>query len=177
MTQRGQSTLYAILLMPMLLMVLSLVADVGALQVQQVRLRWAHDMALVDAVTETDAAHYGGTGEIRLDPGAEAVYRTYLVANLDPVRGVMADGATPETVAAAAEVAVVNSDPATNPFNGHGLDRPAIAARFRVPLKTGLLSLAGLRSIQTLTVAPRLTPHEPGVVTAAPYGGDRYTRM
>ena len=153
MTQRGQSTLYTILLMPMLLMVLSLVADVGSLQVERVRLRWASDMALVDAVTEVDAAHYGGTGEVRLDPAAEAVYRSYLVPNLESVRGLMADGATPETVAAAAEVAVVNSVPATNPFDGHRLDRPAVCARFRVPLKTALLSLAGLRASQTLTIA------------------------
>ena len=41
MSQRGQSTLYAILLMPVLLMTLSLVADVGALQVWRVQLRWA----------------------------------------------------------------------------------------------------------------------------------------
>jgi uncharacterized membrane protein len=151
--QRGQSTLYAILLMPMLLMVLSLVADVGSLQVERVRLRWASDMALVDAVTEVDSAQYARTGEVRLDPGAESVYRVYLVANLESARSVMADAATPESVAATAEVAVVNSVPATNPFNGHRLDRPAVCARFRVPLKTGLLRLAGLRSSQTLTIA------------------------
>jgi uncharacterized membrane protein len=151
--QRGQSTLYAILLMPMLLMVLSLVADVGSLQVERVRLRWAGDMALVDAVTEIDPAQYARTGEIRLDPAAESVYRAYLVANLESARSVMADAATPESVAAAAEVAVVNGVPATNPFNGHRLDRPAVCARFRVPLKTGLLRLAGLRSSQTLTIA------------------------
>jgi uncharacterized membrane protein len=151
--QRGQSTLYAILLMPMLLMVLSLVADVGSLQVERVRLRWASDMALVDAVTEVDSAQYARTGEIRLDPAAESVYRAYLVANLESARSVMADAATPESVAAAAEVAVVNAVPATNPFNGHRLDRPAVCARFRVPLKTGLLRLAGLRSSQTLTIA------------------------
>jgi uncharacterized membrane protein len=153
LSQHGQSTLYAILLMPMLLMVLSLVADVGSLQVERVRFRWASDMALVDAVTEVDPALYARTGEIRLDPGADAVYRSYLVANLDSARAVMADGATPESVAAAAEVAVVNTVPANNPFNGHRLDRPAVCARFRVPLKTGLLSLAGLRSSQTLTIA------------------------
>lgn len=152
MTQRGQSTLYAILLMPMLLMVLSLVADVGALQVQQVRLRWAHDMALVDAVTETDPAAYAATGKLRLDAGAENVYRQYLALNLEPMRGVLAGGATPESVARAAEVTVINATPATNPFSGHALDRPAIAARIRVPLSTALLRLAGLPSIQTLTV-------------------------
>jgi hypothetical protein len=152
LTQRGQSTLYAILLMPLLLMVLSLVADVGSLQVERVRLRWANDMALVDAVTEVDAAHYEDTGEVRLDVNAENVYRSYLLANLEAMRGVMADGATPDSVAAAAEVALVNSVPASNPFSGHRLDRPAVCARIKVPFKTSLLGLAGLRSSQTLTI-------------------------
>jgi hypothetical protein len=152
LSQRGQSTLYAILLMPMLLMVVSLIADVGSLQVEAVRLRWADDMALVDAVTEVDAAHYAATGEVRLDPEAQRVYRSYLVPNLAPLRGVMANGATPESVADIAEVAVINGVPATNPFNGHRLDRPAVCARMRVPIRTGLLSLAGLGSAQTLTV-------------------------
>jgi uncharacterized membrane protein len=153
LTQRGQSTLYTILLMPLLLMVLSLVADVGSLQVELVRLRWANDMALVDAVTEVDAAHYASSGEVRLDAAADSVYRRYLVANLATMRGVMADGATPESVAAAADVAVINSVPATNPFNGHTLDRPAVCSRMSVPLKTSLLGLAGLRSSQTLTIS------------------------
>lgn len=153
MNQSGQSTLYAILLFPLLLMTLSLVADVGSLQVQLVRLRWAQDMALVDAVTEVDAPGYAATGRLRLSPGAETVYRQYLVANLEPMRGVLADGATPQSVADAAEVVIVNQAPAVNPFNGHALDRPGICARVRVPFRTGLLRLAGLNSNQTLTVA------------------------
>jgi hypothetical protein len=152
LTQHGQSTLYAILLMPMLLMVVSLVADIGSLQVEAVRLRWADDMALVDAVTEVDSTQYAAAGLIQLDPAAERVYRSYLVPNLAPLRGVMADGATPESVAENAELVVINSVPATNPFNGRRLDRPAVCARIRVPIQTGLLSLAGLRSAQTLTV-------------------------
>ena len=152
MSQHGQSTLYAILLMPVLLMVVSLVADVGSLQVQSVRLRWADDMALVDAVTEVDANHYAATGELLLDPASQSVYRAYLVPNLAPLRGQMGGGATPESVARDAQLVVINSVPATNPFNGHRLDRPAVCARIRVPIRTGLLSLAGLSPTQTLTV-------------------------
>lgn len=151
MTQRGQSVLYAILLMPILLMVLSLVADVGSLQVESVRLRWANDIALVDAVTEVDSVHYAATGEVQVDPGAEAVYRRYLVLNLEPMRGLMAGGVTPESVAASADIAVVNGVPAINPYNGDRLGRPAVCARVRVPIQTGLLSLAGLKSTQTVT--------------------------
>src|SRR5258708_39431982 len=121
--------------MPVLLMVVSLVADVGSLQVESVRLRWANDMALVDAVTEVDANHYAATGELVLDPASQAVYRAYLVTNLAPLRGQMGGGATPESVAKDAEVAGINTVPATNPFNGHRLDRPAGCARTRAPTR------------------------------------------
>lgn len=152
MRQGGQSTLYAILLMPVLLMVLSLVADVGSLQVDKVRLRWAQDLALVDAVTEFDRAHYLATGQIKLDPAAADVYRTYLALNLEPLRGVLGDGATPQSIAEGAEVAVVNTVPGTDPFTGRPLDRPAICARLKAPIRTSLLRLAGLNSVQSLTV-------------------------
>lgn len=152
MSQQGQSTLYSILLMPVLMMVVALVADVGSLQVESIRLRWANDMALVDAVTEVDAAHYEASGELLLDPAAQSVYRAYLVPNLDPLRGQMGDGATPESVAREAEFALVNTVPGTNPFNGHRLDRPAVCARIHVPIRTGLLTLAGLSATQTLSI-------------------------
>jgi hypothetical protein len=138
--------------MPMLMLMLALVADVGSLQVEKVRLRWAQDMALVDAVTEIDGAHYAATGRLQVDPSAANVYRAYLVANLKPMRGLLAAGATPESIAQQAEVAIVNNLPATNPFTGHTLDRPAICARIRVPLMSGLLHLAGLSDQQTLTI-------------------------
>ena len=152
MTQRGQSALYAILLMPTLLMVLSLVADIGSLQVDRVRLSWAQDMALVDAVTEADPAYYAETGKLRVDAEAANVYRQYLALNLEPMRGQMAAGATPDSVAAAADVVIVNFTPAANPYSGHPLNRPAICARLRMPLRTGLLAMAGFNPLQTLTV-------------------------
>lgn len=150
--QRGQSALYAVLMMPLLLLVLALVADVGALQIERVRLRWAQDMSLVDAVTEVDADRYANTGELRIAGGATSVYRNYLVANLASLQGVMADGATPGSVADGAEVAIVNQVPGTDPFTGQRLDRPAICARIRVPVRTALLHLAGLGSSQQLTI-------------------------
>ena len=154
MSQRGQSTLYAVLLFPMLMLLLTLVADVGSLQVERVRLRWAQDTALVDAVTEVDVSHYNATGHLQVDPAAEQVYRQYLASNLESMRGLLAAaGATPESVAADADVSVVDTVPATNPFTGHSLDRPAICARIRAPIKTGLLHMIGLSDVQTLTIS------------------------
>ncbi len=152
MKQRGQSTLYAILLMPILMMVLALVADVGSLQVQSIRLRWAQDMALVDAVTEIDAQHYSATGQLRIAPSAVSVYQQYLEANLESMKTNLGNGETPRSIAEHAEIVVVNDVPGTDPFSHHRLDRPAICARLRAPIKTSLLRLAGLESAQTLTV-------------------------
>jgi hypothetical protein len=148
---RGQSVLYAVLLMPLLLLVLSLVADVGALQVERVRLRWALDTALVDAVGEVDPGAFAASGRLSLSPDAIPVFRRYLAANLEPMRRLLA-GATPESVAASAEVAI-SDGPGANPFDGHRLDRPAISARVRIPVRASLLALAGLDGIQTLTAS------------------------
>jgi hypothetical protein len=152
LSTRGQSTLYAIVLMPVLLLTLALVADIGSLQVERTRLKAAQDMALVDAVTEVDPAHYAATGRLRVDAGAADVYRQYLAANLEAMRDVFG-GATPQSVAAEADVIVINAVPAVSPCTGRQLTRPGICARLRAPLRSGLLHLAGLDPVQVMTVA------------------------
>src|SRR5258708_4258509 len=167
--QRGQETLQAIfavafILIPVLFSTLE-IGNVLHLWIGQhpapaesARIAGAmgeDDLAVrdrIDAVTEVDANHYAATGELLLDTASQAVYRAYLVPNLAPLRGQMGGGATPESVAQNAELAVVNSVPANNPFNGHRLDRPAVCARIRGPIRTGLLSLAGLAATPTLTI-------------------------
>jgi uncharacterized membrane protein len=140
--------------MPVLLLVMSLVVDVGSLQVERVRLRSAQDTALVDAVTEVDAANYAATGRLQIDGRAVDVFRAYLAANLTSMRALLVDaGASPEAVAATAEVVILNQVPATDPFTGVTVDRPAICSRLHAPLRTGLLHLAGLSQVQTLTVS------------------------
>jgi Flp pilus assembly protein TadG len=146
--RRGQSVLYSVLLMPVLMLVLALAVDIGSLQMQKLRLRYAVDLATVTAATEVDAGAYTNTGRLQLDAArAAATTRDYLERNL---RG-LANIADPAAVASAAEVTVVNRLPALDPYTGMRLDRPAVCARIRVAHRFALLGWIGLRSVD-LTV-------------------------
>lgn len=150
----GQSVVYTVLLLPILMLILAIVADIGALQMQKVRLRSALDMAALDAAQEIDEEHYSRTGTLQLDPGrAEAAARRFLIHNLEPLQHQLGGRDVVEAVARGADIVIVNQVPARNPFTRVVLERPAVAARMRVPVRTGLLHLIGLGNTVKLTVA------------------------
>jgi Putative Flp pilus-assembly TadE/G-like len=141
--------LYVVLLMPMLFLVFALAVDIGSLQMQKLRLRYAVDMATVAAATAVDAGGYARTGRLQLDPQtATGTAREYLLRNL---RG-LAEAPDPEAIAAGADVTVVNRVPAVDPYTGIRLERPAVCARIHVPYRFELLGWIGLRVVD-LTVA------------------------
>jgi hypothetical protein len=147
---RGQSALYAVLLMPTLILILALAVDMAGLQMQKLRLRYAVDLATVTAATQVDAPHYSQTGRLQLDPAAAtATAREYLVRNLAGMR----DVAGPVAIAAAADITVVNRTPAIDPYTGGHLDRPAICARIRVPYRFMLLGWVGFNEIEVVVAA------------------------
>jgi Flp pilus assembly protein TadG len=147
---RGQSALYAVLLMPTLILILALAVDMAGLQMQKLRLRYAVDLATVTAATQVDAPHYSQTGRLQLDPAAAtATAREYLVRNLAG----MPDVAGPVAIAAAADITVVNRTPAIDPYTGGHLDRPAICARIRVPYRFMLLGWVGFNEIEVVVAA------------------------
>jgi hypothetical protein len=147
---RGQSALYAVLLMPTLILILALAVDMAGLQMQKLRLRYAVDLATVTAATLVDAPDYSRTGRLQLDPAAAtATAREYLVRNLAGMR----DVAAPLAIAAAADITIVNRTPAIDPYTGGHLDRPAICARIRVPYRFMLLGWVGLNEIELVVAA------------------------
>jgi Flp pilus assembly protein TadG len=149
LSRRGQSVLYSALLMPMLILVFALAVDIGSLQMQKLRLRYAVDLATVTAATDVDTGYYSRTGRLQLDAStAAATAREYLLRNL---RG-LTDTPNPAAIADAADITVVNRVPALDPYTGMRLDRPAVCARIRVPHRFDLLGWIGLRSVD-LTVA------------------------
>ncbi len=146
---RGQSVLYAVLLMPTLILVFAVAVDMTSLQMQKLRLRYAVDLATVTAATAVDERSYSQTGRLRLDPAlATFTTREFLLRNLTGMPGI----AAPTRVAAAADVTVVNQIPAADPYTGARLDRPAVCARIHVPYRFLLLGWIGLHVVN-LTVA------------------------
>jgi hypothetical protein len=146
---RGQSVLYAVLLMPTLILIFALAVDMAGLQMQKLRLRYAVDLATVTAATAVDAPYYSRTGRLQLDPSsAAAITREYLDRNLAG----LPDITSPEDIAAAAEIRVVNQTPAIDPYTGGHLDRPAICLRIRAPYRFMLLGWIGVNEVE-LTIA------------------------
>ena len=146
---RGQSVLYAVLLMPTLMLVFALAVDIATLQMQKLRLRYAVDLATVTAAMAVDSEYYSRTGRLQLDPTtATATTREYLLRNLDG----LPDISSPAAIASEADVTVINRVPARDPYTGMALDRPAICARIHVPHRFSVLGWIGLRAVE-LTIA------------------------
>jgi Putative Flp pilus-assembly TadE/G-like len=147
---RGQSVLYAVLLMPTLIIVFALAVDIGMLQMQKLRLRYAVDLATVSAAEAVDRDYYGRTGRLQLDPiAASLAARDYLQRNLDGMPEVQEAG----LIAAAAEVTVINRVPSLDPYTGARIDRPAVCARIRVPHRFLLLGWIGMESVEIRVAA------------------------
>ena len=136
--------------MPTLILIFALAVDMAGLQMQQLRLRYAVDLATVTAATAVDAPHYSRTGRLQLDPvAATATAREYLVRNLAGVP----DIAAPAAIAAAADISIVNITPAIDPYTGRRLDRPAICARIRTQYRFMLLGWVGVKEVQLAIAA------------------------
>ena len=147
---RGQSVLYAVLLMPTLILVFALAVDIASLQMQKLRLRYAVDLATVTATTAVDERYYSQTGRLQLDPAhATSTTRDFLMRNLTGMPGIP----EPAQVAAAADITVVNQIPAADPYTRALLDRPAVCARIRVPYRFFLLGWIGLRVVDVTVAA------------------------
>ena len=151
--RRGQSMLYAVLLLPTLMLIFALAVDIGMLQMQQLRLRWAVDMATVDAATAVDAAAYAQTGRLQIDPAlAPSVARQYLYLNLSRLGTSVGGDDGAFMIARDAEISVINQVPGIDPYSGVALDRPAICARIHVPYRMSFLPWLGRFGLDQLTV-------------------------
>jgi hypothetical protein len=136
--------------MPTLILVFGLAVDIASLQMQQLRLRYAVDLATVTAATAVDERYYTETGRLRLDPAlATSTTRDFLMRNLTGMPGIP----EPALVAAAADISVVNQIPASDPYTRARLDRPAVCARIRVPYRFLLLGWIGLRVVDVTVAA------------------------
>ena len=157
--QRGSAVLYAILLSPLIMLSLALVVEVGSIQLVKERLHSAADVATVDAAAQASTASVSG----RIDPVlAEAATRQALYDNLAPLGQQVATGDI-SSIANNAQVYVITSVPAQDPLHpGQTLTAPAIESRMVVPVRSGLLSVAGLPNTLNVTIDSLATVSESG---------------
>ena len=164
--ERGQVAVYAVLLFPLLMLVLSLVLAVGTLEGMRARLRAQIDMAALTATQALDVAALAAGGPPRLVPDQAAqLARQYLAQNLAASSNLLA--ASPADIAAGARVSVTNAS-GIDPITGAANTAPTVSIEIRAP---GAGAAArprrprpgrdarhhrlGGREVMTMTIAPR----------------------
>jgi Flp pilus assembly protein TadG len=148
--ERGQVALYAVLLFPLLVLVLSLVYVVGNVEDLRSRIRADLDMAALTATQALDPTALATSAPPRLLPDeADQLAREYLAQNLAGLGSTLAE--SPSDAAVAADVAVTNSGD-TDPITGLVVTVPTVTIRLAAPVHISLLSVAGLPTTISLTL-------------------------
>ena len=148
-SERGSATVISIALLPLLLTVVAMVLELGALRVWASRARSAADLAALVAVNDQDDAELARTGRLRLDAGAADVARAYFASNLAGLGAVLA--ADPDAVAGAAEITVLR-DLESAVAAGQRYARPTVRIVAQVPVRTPLLGALLARPITSIAV-------------------------
>ena len=147
--ERGQVAVYAVVLFPLLVLVLSLVYVVGDVEDLRSRIRADLDMAALTATQALDPTALATGAPPRLLPDEAAqLARQYLAQNLAGLGSVLAE--SPTDAAAAADIAVTNSG--TDPITGSVVAAPTVTIRLAAPVHISLLSVAGLPTTISLTL-------------------------
>lgn len=132
--EAGSLAVLTVLLLPLLLIVLTGVLELGRVRVVAERARIAADLATVTAVNDQDDAELARTGRLRLPADVADVARSQLAANLAPLTGVLA--ATPEAIAAGADIAVIERAGAVDPRSGRSQPAPTVRVAVDLPIRT-----------------------------------------
>ena len=147
--ERGQVALYAVVLFPLLVLVLSLVYVVGSVEDLRSRIRADLDMAALTATQALDPTALAAGAPPRLLPDqADQLARQYLAQNLAGLGSILSE--SPADAAASADVAVTNSG--TDPITGSVVSAPTVTIRLAAPVHISLLSVAGLPTTISLTL-------------------------
>lgn len=128
--ERGSVSVQALLLLGLFMLLLAMVAELGALRAKTLRLQSVFDRAALAGTGAIDSGVLADRGRITLDPAAaERIARRYLALNLEPIEALLA-GQTAAQVAAAARVRT-RADP------------PEVTLHGAITLPSGLLAIAG----------------------------------
>lgn len=132
--ERGALALVTVLLLPFLLIIVVGVLELGAVRVVAERARIAADLATVTAVNDQDEAELARSGALRPASDAEQVARDHFALNLAPLSGSLA--ATPEAIAAAADVAIFPEPGSIDPRTGRTYAGPTVRLAADLPIAT-----------------------------------------
>lgn len=142
---RGALALVTVLLLPLILIVLAGTLELGAVRVVAERARIAADLATVTAVNDQDDGELARTGSLRPAADAEQVARDHFALNIAPLSGSLA--ATPEAIAAAADVAVFGRPGGVDERTGRTYAGPTVRLAAELPVRTPVFAALLARPI------------------------------
>lgn len=145
---RGALALMTVLLLPLVLIVLVGVVELGAVRIVAERARIAADLATVTAVNDQDEGELARTGSLRPASDADRVAREHFALNLEPLSGALA--ATPEAIAAAADVAVFERAGAVDERTGRTYAGPTVRLLAELPVRTPFFAALLARPITVI---------------------------
>lgn len=153
---RGSVAVTTCVLLPLLLVVVVCLLQIGVLRVAAGRVRAAADLATVVAVNDQDDAELARAGRLRLSSDAEEVCRDFFARELELSAPLL--GAPASEIARSAEIAVFAVAPAHDPRTGRRYEHPAVRIAARVPVRTPIFGALGLRGTTEIGVLSVSSP-------------------
>jgi len=152
----GTAALTTIVMLPLLLVVLVGVLELGALRAVAYRAGAAADLATIVAVGDQDQIELAHSGKLRLAADAADVARDYFARNLSATAPALA--ASARAIAASADIATFPTAPSFDPRTGARYDRPTVRLIASVPVKTPGFAALLMPAITTVTIRSTSSP-------------------
>ena len=146
----GTAALTTIVMLPLLLVILVGVLEMGALRVVAYRAGAAADLATIVAVGDQDQFELAQSGKLRLAADAADVARDYFARNLSGTAPAL--GASANAIAASADIAGFPIAPSVDPRTGARYDRPTLRLIASVPIRTPGFAALLLPAVTTVTI-------------------------
>ncbi len=146
----GTAAVTTIVMLPLLLVVLVGVLELGALRAVAYRAGAAADLATIVAVNDQDPGELVRTGTLRLAVDAAETAREYFARNLSATAPALAAGAA--EIAAAADIATFAAAPSVDPRTGARYDRPTVRLIATVPVRTPGFAMVLMPGVTTIVI-------------------------
>ena len=129
----GSLAVLTIVLLPLILVVLVGVLELGFVRLIAERARIAADLATVVAINDQDEGELARTGSLRPASDAAEVARAHLALGLEPIAGALAS--TPDAIASGADISVVARG-GVDPRSGRAYAGPTVRIAADLPINT-----------------------------------------
>ena len=152
----GSAAVTTLLVLPLLLVVLVGVLELGAVRAIAYRATAAADLATIVAVGDQDQAALVRTGRLELAADAVDTARVYFARNLAATAPALAMSAN--EIAASADIASFPNAPSIDPRTGVRYDRPTVRLIALVPVRTPGFAVLLMPAVTTLTIRSASSP-------------------